>query len=144
MASKRETAIVALVDAIKEGLASRGTAVFRGTDLPELIPAGGAIKVEEGDAQTETILSPLTYAVTQGVTLTVAVAAGDEADRDPAMDDLLTALSDVLTTDRTLGGAVDWLEVGTPEFAVYEGDGAVKDATLSLALEFDTPDSPIT
>lgn len=140
MASKRETAIEALVTALAPTLAD----ITRDTDIPERIPANGLIVVSEGDLSFEQIMSPLGYLCEQETIVEVHVAGVDEHDRDARLDQLLLALSGSLTADRTLAGAVTWTDIGAPEFEVFEQDGAAKVARLPVTLSFATTATPLT
>jgi hypothetical protein len=139
MPSARETALAALADA----LLPTGAEVWRGTDINRTIPPAGLVEVEEGDAVEEAMLSPLTYEVSQQATLSVAVTAADEPARDAAMDALLSAIAALLVADRTLGGAVDDLTIGSPSFEAIEADGAGKIARVPCTLHFHVIGSPL-
>lgn len=141
MASTRETAIVALVAALD----ATNAKIARDTDVPDTVPPEGYIIVAEGAADTETILSPLSYAVDQAVNLTVMAAGVDEDSAAAALDALLVAVSDALVADRTLGDAVEWVEVGGPDdFEAFEADGPARGAQLTVTLSFTTLASPLT
>lgn len=139
MASKRETALDALADALLDTNAE----VWRDTDLARAIPPDGLIEVTEGDATTETVLSPLGYHIDQAAEIRVAVTADDEPARDLALDTLLAAISALILADRTLGGAVDFAEIGPPSFEALEADGAAKAALFTVTLSFYAAGSPL-
>lgn len=139
MASAREAAITALVTA----LAATDAEILRDTDVPEAIKPEGVIVVAEGDAQTETVLSPLSYFTDQGVVLDIHVVGADEFDRDAKMDTLLLGVSSAITADRTLGGAVEFADIGAPDFEAYEADGPAKAARVVVTLSFTTVGTPL-
>lgn len=141
MASTREAAILALVTVLETTKAL----VSRDTDQPAEIPPEGHIVVAEGASEVADVtMSPLSYSVEQSIDLDVMVAAVDETDRDAAMDALLVEISAALTADRTLGQAVEWVEIGGPDFQAFEGDGAAKAARLPIVLSFTVYDSVLT
>lgn len=140
MPSARETAINALATA----LLATDAQVWRATDLVRDIPPEGLIEVAEGEATSETSFSPLRYHVTQAAGLRVAWTAADEPSRDAALDALLIRINSTLLNDRTLGGAVTWLEVGDPSFEALEADGAAKVALVPITLFFTATGSPLT
>ena len=139
MASVRETAIGALVTALE----ATGATVWRDTDLTRDIPDAGMINVSEADYQPEVILSPLTFLHEMPAEVTATIVAPSEPERDAAMDVLLLAISAALTGDRTLGGAVEWLDVGVPGFIPFEANGAAKSARLPVTLCFTSAGSPL-
>ena len=139
MASKRETAVQALAEA----LLATGAVVWRGSDLRQEIPPEGLIEVTEGDAESEISFSPLRYHVAQLCELRCAVTADDEPARDAAMDALLIRLSATLVADRSLGGATETLELGEPSFEALEADGAAKVALVPVRLFFTATASPL-
>lgn len=140
MASVRETAIQALVAALAPTLAD----ISRDTDIPERIPANGLLIVSEGELSYESMMSPLVYLCEQETVVEVHVVGVDEHDRDERLDQLLLSVSDSITTDRTLDGATTWVDIGAPEFEVYEADGAAKVARVPVTLSFTTTATPLT
>ena len=139
MPSTREAAVLALVEAAQ----TTGALVWRATDVEQTVPLEGLIEIAEGDDAIEAILSPLAYAHELAVDVTVTVTRPDEPERDAALDALLQALADAVTADRTLGGAVEFAEIGAPAFLAFEGDGAGKSAHLQVTLSFTTAGSPL-
>lgn len=120
-----------------------GCKVERGSDLPETIPPEGLILIAEGDDDIETILSPLSYAHNLAADVVMTIAAEDEARRDLTIDALLLGFAAAITADHTLGGAVEWCEIGAPSFDAFEGGGAAKSAHLMCTLSFTTIGSPL-
>lgn len=140
MPSARETAILALEAAARR----TGAEVWRGSDLERAIPAEGLIQIAEGEYVAEAILSPLAWSHEMPAEVTVMVTSADETLRDAALDSLLLSLSGVLQADLTLGGAVEYTDIGTPQFLAFEADGAAKAAQLSVTLCFLSAGSPLT
>lgn len=139
MPSKRETAMAALCSALLD----TNAVVWRGTDLSREITPDGLIEVTEGDAATEIVLSPLGYHIEQAAEIRAAVTADDEHARDLAMDALLGSISTLILADRTLGGAVDFAEIGLPSFEALEADGAARVALFTVTLSFFASGSPL-
>lgn len=140
MSSKRETAMTALAAALLE----TNAVVWRDTDISREIPPDGLIEVTEGDSNIESImLSPLSYNMEQPAEIRAAITEADEDLRDAAMDRLLLAIAAQIEADRTLGGAVDFAEIGPPSFQSLEADGAAKVALLTIILSYNAPGSPL-
>lgn len=140
MASKREQALSALLDRLK---AVTGATVLRNEALPERVPAGGLIVLRDGDpGAPEAVLSPLAYHFRHGAEIEAYVQAAPAASRDAAMDDLLVAIGAAVAIDRTLGGAVDYVEMGAPELSeeAVEGAAAIKRASVTAWLHYASSD----
>jgi len=106
--TKREAAVTAFCAA----LAAAGADVLRDEVKPQRVPAGGLIIVREGDAEVvDTVLSPLIYHYRHGIDVECYVAANAQAARISALDALLESINAALS-DRTLGGAVEFVEIG--------------------------------
>jgi hypothetical protein len=130
MPTARETAISALL-AVLQGLS--GITAMRNAAWPERVPAGGLVVVRDGETvEEEAMLSPLAYGIVHRAD--VEVFATDEIRRD----DIIAAIATVVAGNRTLGGAVEWAEVGSPDFDTIapEGSAAVAAATLPVRLMF--------
>jgi hypothetical protein len=130
MPTVRETAITALL-AMVQGLPAI-TAV-RNAAWPERVPPGGLVVVRDGETiEEEAMLSPLAYGIVHRAD--VEVFAADEAARDA----IIAALTAAIAADRTLGGAVEWAEVGSPDFDTVapEASAAVAAASLPVRLMF--------
>lgn len=143
MTSKRETALAALETA----LSVPGVAVARNPAglLPERIPEGGLVVLRDGDQgdPVEVTLSPLTYHWEHLAQVEIHVrpraAGGGDADRDA----VLGMIGTTLIADRTLGGAVDWLELsGAATLPPPPGSGYPPAAVFEARL-FYTTDSPL-
>jgi hypothetical protein len=139
MPSARETALAGL----SAVLLQTGATVWRDTDINRPIPPGGLIELTDGEAFAEAMLSPIAYDIAQQAEILVAVTADDEPARDAALDALLSSIHSLITADRTLDGAVDDTELGTPGFEAFEADGAAKAARIPCVLHFRTTGSPL-
>jgi hypothetical protein len=130
MPTVRETAITALLAVVQ---ALPGITVVRNAAWPERVPAGGLVVVRDGETiEEEAMLSPLAYAITHRAD--VEVFATDETQRDA----MIAALAAAIVSDRTLGGAVEWAEAGSPDYDTVapEGSLAVAAATVPVRLMF--------
>jgi len=126
MPTVRETAITALFTLV-QGLP--GIPALRNAAWPERIPPGGLVVVRDGETiDEEGLLSPLAYGITHRAD--VEVFAADEAARDA----IIAALAAAIADDRTLGGAVEWAEVSSPDFDTVAPDGAAGVAAASVPL----------
>jgi hypothetical protein len=146
--SARETAIAALHGVLVATLAGRDPApsVLRNETVPQRIPAGGLVVVRDGETLSETAMfSPLAWAIEHGAEVEIVVAGATPADRDAALDDLLSAIGTAIATDRTLGGAVEWAGPGAPRFEdiVVEGAAASRAALVTVTLAFTAPATPL-
>jgi hypothetical protein len=126
----RETAITALVAVVQR---LPGITALRNAAWPERVPPGGLVVVGDGETvEEEAMLSPLAYGIVHRADL--EVFAADEVLRDA----IIAALAAAVAADRTLGGAVEWAEVGSPDFDTVapEGSAAVAAATVGVRLMF--------
>ena len=138
MSSVREAALVALLAVLR---LVPGVTVQRETVVPETVPPGGLLIVRDGvPGDPETTLSPLTYHYEHAAKLEVMVQGAGAGPRAIRLDALLVALGHVLAADRTLGGAVEWLDWAAPEtedLAIPAG-AALKGATVTVVLFYST------
>jgi len=138
MSSVRETALAALLAAV---CLVPGATVQRETVVPEAVPPGGLMILRDGTpGEPETTLSPLIYHYEHAAKLEVMVQGAGAGPRAVQLDRLLAALGHVLAADRTLGGAVEWLEWAAPEtddLALPAG-AAVKGALVTVILFYST------
>ncbi len=138
----------AALDALEQSLLTALAAphlVQRATGTPEAIPAGGAlVTIHKGACdQAEPLLSPLRYEIIWAAVITV------DAGADVTGDAAVAAIAARLLADPTLGGAVDWAEMGMPETEVaaqpsLEGMGQqppIFAVTLPVRLHY-VADSP--
>ncbi|MFN8700966.1 MAG: acyl-CoA transferase [Rhodospirillales bacterium] len=135
MPSKREEVLQALHARLQ---AVPLVKVERNRLRPERLPPEGLIILRDGDVgEPEILLSPLSYVWTHAARIEVFSGA---ADPDGHLDDLLMAIATALTADPTLGGLVDLIDVGAPDFdaAAPEGGADVKAAIVSVRLIYET------
>lgn len=134
-------ALAALFTTLK-GCLPLGATLIRANGIPQSIPpAGMLVQLHTGGCEeAEPILSPLQYAVVWGAVLTVD--ASTEALRAAAM----AALSARISANRTLGGVVDFIEIGMPETEVNSDpkpDGGqqppIHSAKIPLRLSYTAP-----
>lgn len=130
MPTTREIAITALLATV-QGLPAITT--VRNAAWPQRAPSGGLVVVRDGETvEEEAMLSPLAYGIVHRAD--VEVFATDETQRDA----IIAALAAAIGADRTLVGAVEWAEVGSPDFDTIapEGSVAVAAATVPVRLMF--------
>jgi hypothetical protein len=108
-----EAALSALFAVIVTGIPA-GHTVMRATGTPDATPFDKAsVLLHDGACiEAEPILSPLCYEIVwqADVTVDAEIPAARRAAED--------AIATCLIADPTLGGAVDWAEIGMPETAV--------------------------
>ncbi len=135
--SQRESAIGALFAVL--GQLSLGTAVKRNAALPERVSEHAMAILRDGEmGEPEVSLSPLTYHWQHQVAVELFVADADAAARDARMDGLLTELAGLIEADRTLGGVVEYAEIGSPKFDELAPDGSsgIKACLLPVVLHY--------
>ncbi len=135
--SQRENAIGALFAVL--GQLSLGTTVKRNAALPERISDHAMAILRDGEmGEPEVSLSPLTYHWQHQVAIELFVAEPDASARDARMDGLLTELASLIEADRTLGGVVEYAEIGPPKFDELAPDGTsgIKACLLPVVLHY--------
>ncbi len=135
--SQREQAIGALFAVL--GQLSLGAAVKRNAALPERISDHAMAILRDGEmGEPEVSLSPLTYHWQHQVAIELFVAEPDASARDARMDGLLTELATLIEADRTLGGVVEYAEIGQPKFDELAPDGSsgIKACLLPVVLHY--------
>ena len=140
--SQRENAIGALFAVL--GQLSLGTMVKRNAALPERIADHAMAILRDGEmGEPEVSLSPLTYHWQHQVAIELFVADPDAAARDARMDGLLTDLATLIEADRTLGGAIEYAEIGPPKFdeLAPDGTGGIKACLLPVVLHYSSSGS---
>jgi hypothetical protein len=146
--SAREAAIAALHAALASALASRSPApqVLRNETIPQRLPAGGLVIVQDGEAAEEiAILSPLRWQVRHVAEVVVAAAGPTPGGRAALLDALLADLAGAIAADRTLGGAVEWAQPESPSFddIEFEGAASARAAAVPVSLWFTAADTPL-
>jgi hypothetical protein len=141
--SARETAIQALQAAIAAAVAP--VQVVRDATRPEKLPAAGLVLLRTGETQSaEAMMSPLQYAVEHQAEMIAWYSDADPTARAEAIDDMLTAVVAALASNRTLGGAVEWAQPGSPAAEVDDTEGTTPVGAMSLpiTLYFTAAESP--
>ena len=144
MSSKREQALRGLFLYLKSNITD--VSILRNGSLPTKVPAKGLIIVRDGDlGEPEVTLSPPRYHYQHGAEVEVLVQHSNQLERDQALDGLLQTIGQALALNfdthvLTLGGAVDCLHIGTPEFLseTTEGASPIKAAVVPIILEYST------
>lgn len=136
MASVREQALQALFGVL-EGIPFR--IARRGGELPVSVPDDGLMILRDGDpGEPEITMSPMIYEYRHVAEIEVVLQP--QADGSDALDDLLGEIGAALAADRTLGGAVMWVEPQAPvpvEVPVDGGLGIVA-TIVPVALHYTT------
>ena len=135
--SQRENAIGALFAVL--GQLSLGTTVKRNAALPERVSDQAMAILRDGEmGEPEVSLSPLTYHWQHQVAIELLVADPDASARDARMDGLLTELATLIEADRTLGGVIEYAEIGPPKFDELAPDGTsgIKACLLPVVLHY--------
>ncbi len=138
MPTRHEAALGALFSLL-EGVP--GPKVLRNAELPQTVPAEGLIILRDGviGAPEDVTLSPVSYAWRHRTELEVFVRGDDPASRSARLDDVISAVEQVIATDRTLGGVVDHCEAGAPEEVedlAQEGAQSFRAAILPVILHY--------
>ena len=141
--SQRENAIGALFAVLGQlSLGTLGTTVKRNAALPERIADHAMAILRDGEmGEPDVSLSPLTYHWQHQVAIELFVADPDASARDARMDGLLTELASLIEADRTLGGVIEYAEIGPPKFdeLAPEGTSGIKACLLPVVLHYSSP-----
>ena len=135
--SQRESAIGALFALL--GQLSFGTTVKRNATLPERVSDHAMAILRDGEmGEPEVSLSPLTYHWQHQVAIELFVADPDANARDARMDGLLVQLAALIEVDRTLGGVIQYAEIGPPKFdeLAPNGSSGIKACLLPVVLHY--------
>ena len=135
--SQRENAIGALFAVLGE--LSLGATVKRNAALPERVSDQAMAILRDGEmGEPEVSLSPLTYHWQHQVAIELFVAEPDASARDARMDGLLVELATLIEADRTLGGVIEYAEIGPPKFDELAPDGTsgIKACLLPVVLYY--------
>ncbi len=135
--SQRENVIGALFAVL--GQLSLGVTVKRNAALPERVSDQAMAILRDGEmGEPEVSLSPLTYHWQHQVAIELFVADADAAARDARMDGLLTELAGLIEADCTLGGVIEYAEIGSPKFDELAPDGSsgIKACLLPVVLHY--------
>lgn len=138
--SQRESAIGALFAVLGQlSLGTSGTTVKRNAALPERVGDHAMAILRDGEmGEPEVSLSPLTYHWQHQVAVELFVADPDASERDKRMDELLVELAALIDADRTLGGVIEYAEIGPPKFDELAPDGSsgIKACLLPVVLHY--------
>ena len=118
MSSGREAALAALCQVLTAAFPPPGKMRRETLDAASTVPTMGAmVTMSDGSLDAEPLLSPLSYDITHTVPITV------DAILRSTVDDALVQIAAALDADRTLGGTVEWAEVGPAEVEVQAPEG---------------------
>lgn len=138
--SQRENAIGALFAVLGQlSLGTSGATVKRNAALPERVADHAMAILRDGEmGEPEVSLSPLTYHWQHQVAIELFVAEPDASARDARMDGLLVELAALIDLDRTLGGVIEYAEIGPPKFDELAPDGTsgIKACLLPVVLHY--------
>ena len=140
--SHRENAIGALFAVL--GHLSLGATVKRNAALPERIADHAMAILRDGEmGESEVSLSPLTYHWQHQVAIELFVAEPDANARDTRMDCLLMELAALIEADRSLGGVIEYAEIGPPKFneLAPEGTSGIKACLVPVVLHYSSSGS---
>ena len=135
--SQRESAIGALFAVL--GQLSLGVMTKRNASLPERLSEHAMAVLRDGEmGEPEVSLSPVTYHWQHQVAIELFVADPDSRERDKRMDELLVELAFLIEADRTLGGVIEYAEIGPPKFDELAPDGVsgIKACLLPVVLHY--------
>ena len=135
--SQRESAIGALFAVL--GQLSLGVMTIRNASLPERLSEHAMAVLRDGEmGEPEVSLSPVTYHWQHQVAIELFVADPDASERDKRMDGLLVELAALIEADRTLGGVIEYAEIGPPKFDELAPDGSsgIKACLLPVVLHY--------
>lgn len=138
MPTRREYVLTALFGRLQT---IPGAGVKREEPLPEKVPAAGLVILRDGDpGEPEVLLSPLAYLWQHRAEIEVIVQQAPAESAAAALDVLLEQLDAALASDRTLGGAVDWLDWSGPRLRdlAFDGAAGLKGAVLTVTLHYET------
>ena len=139
MSSIREqilSALLARLETVPDATAKRDA------PLPETVPAGGLIILRDGDpGDPEVVLSPVTYLWEHQAEIEIILQRGQDDD-SAALDTLLMALGAALSSDRSLGGLVEWLDWGAPKTSglAIDGAAALRGASVPITIHYASDD----
>lgn len=140
MASVREQALNALAAKL-ETLTTPNLYFRRNPDKEETIPCDGAIEMYDGvPGEPEVLLSPVTYIYEHTVEIEVKFQHQEAETRQSEVDALLISIGQLIESDRTLGGVVEWVEAEapSPENEGVEGGETVLIVFVPVMLRYST------
>lgn len=138
MPSKLESILTELLEVLTNGTTAT---VVRGEVLPTEVSRDGLIILRDGDpGEPEVTISPLRYQYEHRAGIELFVPG--TTDRDTLFDDLRMVIGTLITSNRTLGGLLDWIEAeaAEPTDLPFDGADTIKAATIPVVLHFWTSD----
>ncbi len=130
-----------VLSALHARLSALAGTVLRNAELPQTVPAEGLIILRDGviGEPEDVTLSPVSYAWRHRTELEMFVRGDDPASRSARLDELISAVEQIIAADRTLGGVVDHCEAGPPEEVedlAQEGACSFRAAILPVILHY--------
>lgn len=134
MSSKRDSVLEAIRTLIEGALP--GAIVKRGLEnKPEQIGPGGIVVVRDGDlAESEVLLSPLTYIYDHHIPLEIAAFEANGIKPNDALDMMMVSIGTAIMADRTLGGLCDWIDAAAPVTDNLDGEGVAPGRWADAAI----------
>ena len=136
----------AIIQALVAALAGHPSVVTREAELPQVCPPTGILNLMPRDPEeVGRRLGIGMREITRVVDLECVVQSGDPAIRATLLDTSLSAIG-ALLVGSTLGGLVDYLDVGEPVGAdevPMEGAASLKGATVPVTLFYETSNNPM-
>ena len=134
--SKREQILNALFARLS---ALPDVEVKRNAVLPVKIPDNGLVVLRDGNiGEPDILLSPVCYVFHHKAEVEVLVQQVEDADNDAKLDGILEAIGQILQSDVTLSGLIDYMHADPPEFIEQPVDGGltIKGAVVPIVLEY--------
>jgi hypothetical protein len=134
--SKREQVLNALLERLST---LPDVEVKRNAVLPVTIPDNGLVVLRDGDiGEPDVLLSPACYVFHHKAEVEVLVQQVEDAENDAKLDGILEAIGQILQTDVTLSGLIDYMHADPPEFIEQPVDGGltIKGAVVPIVLEY--------
>lgn len=144
MTTKHETVLQALHGVLDAALTA---AVTLEEERPASVPAGGLADVSGTDPQElDRRLGNGSGGVIEWQRDCLLVLIAEGSGRRAAIEAMLSDAGAAIEADRTLGGAVDWTEIGPPETApetALVGTATARDVTVTFSLFYETGANPL-
>lgn len=134
--SKREQVLNALFARLS---ALPDVEVKRNAVLPVKIPDNGLVVLRDGNiGEPDILLSPVCYVFHHKAEVEVLVQQVEDADNDAKLDGILEAIGQILQSEVTLSGLIDYMHADPPEFIEQPVDGGltIKGAVVPIVLEY--------
>lgn len=141
MSTKHEAALQALHGVLDAALA---VSVTLEEERPASVPEAGLADLSGSEPQE--LDRRLGAGVIEWQQDCLLVLIADGTGRRATIEALLAAAGAAVAADRTLGGAVDWTEIGAPETApetALAGTATARDVSVTFTLFYETSDNPL-